>query len=76
MAKSKPVTEEFLDKKLDEKLEANNQEMKTFILESKEQIMGEIKNMREEFDTHQYSHIRINDELQKHDTRLKALEPA
>ena len=46
------------------------------VLEMKVEILGELKDMREEFDTHQFSHIRINDELQEHDGRLKKLETA
>ena len=46
------------------------------MLESEERIMGELKDMREEHDTHQYSHMRINDELQEHESRLKVLEVA
>jgi hypothetical protein len=47
--------------------------LKKDILEMKVEILGELKDMREEFDAHQFSHIRINDELQEHDTRLKSL---
>lgn len=46
------------------------------ILESEIKILGELKDMREEFSTHQFSHIRINDELQEHSERLKKLETA
>lgn len=48
--------------------------LKKDILEMKVEILGELKELREEFDAHQFSHIRINDELQEHDTRLKSLE--
>ncbi|KKT66325.1 MAG: hypothetical protein UX25_C0025G0003 [Candidatus Woesebacteria bacterium GW2011_GWC2_45_9] len=48
--------------------------LKKDILEMKVEILGELKDMREEFDAHQFSHVRINDELQEHDTRLKSLE--
>lgn len=44
------------------------------ILNSEVKILGELKDMREEFSTHQFSHMRINDELQEHDKRLKNLE--
>lgn len=50
------------------------QALKKDILEMKVEVLGELKDMREEFSTHQFSHIRINDELQEHDTRLKSLE--
>lgn len=46
------------------------------ILESEVKILGELKDMREEFDTHQFFHMRINDELQEHDGRLKNLATA
>ena len=48
--------------------------LKKDILEMKVEILGELKDMREEFDAHQFSHVRINYELQEHDTRLKSLE--
>ena len=48
--------------------------LKKDILEMKVEILGELKDMREEFDVHQFSHVRINDELQEHDQRLKTLE--
>lgn len=50
--------------------------IKSYIIESEVKIMGEIKNMREEFDVHQYSHARINDEIQDHEERIKNLETA
>lgn len=54
------------------KSDIKNLEMR--ILESKVKILGELKDMREDFATHQFSHMRINDELQEHDKRLKTLE--
>ena len=49
-------------------------EIKTEFLEIKEEIVKEIKDMREEFDVHQFSHLRINDEITEHDKRIKKLE--
>ena len=49
-------------------------DLKSKILESEVKILGELKDMREEFDVHQFSHVRINDELPEHDQRLKSLE--
>lgn len=40
------------------------------MLNWKVEIVGEIKAMREEFDTHQYSHLRINETLEDHEKRL------
>ena len=39
--------------------------IKTTILESDEKILGELQDIREEFSTHQFSHMRINDEIQE-----------
>ncbi|OGM21095.1 hypothetical protein A2714_02080 [Candidatus Woesebacteria bacterium RIFCSPHIGHO2_01_FULL_38_9] len=55
MVKSKLVTEEYLVKTLTD----FKTELKSELLEIKEEIVGEIKDMREEFDTHQYSHSGI-----------------
>ena len=61
------VTEKYLDKKLKSfKTELKTElksEIKIELYEIKDEIVGEIKAMREEFDVHQYSHVRINDEL-------------
>jgi len=32
--------------------------------------------MREEFDAHQFSHVRINDEIQDHERRISKVEKA
>jgi predicted nucleic acid-binding Zn-ribbon protein len=52
------------------------EEVKIIVLESEERIMTELKDMREEFSAHQFSHMRINDDLEEHDRRLKKLELA
>ena len=44
--------------------------LKSEMIDIKVEILGELKNMREEFSTHQFSHMRINDELEEHNQRL------
>jgi hypothetical protein len=69
VARNNYATKEDLarvEKKLDEMKEDN--------LNMKLEILTELKEMREEHDMHQYSHTRINDDLQEHDKRLKVLE--
>jgi predicted RNase H-like nuclease (RuvC/YqgF family) len=68
----KPVTEKYLD----QRLEKSNAKLKEELYEIKDEIVGEIKAMRDEFNAHQYSHARINDELQDHDKRIGKLEAA
>lgn len=60
------VTEDYLDKRL-EKLKGD-------IVDLKDEIVGEIKATREEFDVHQSSHARINDTLEDHEKRLSTIE--
>ena len=48
--------------------------LKTELLEIKEEILKELRDMREEFDVHQFSHLRINDELIEHGKRIRKLE--
>jgi hypothetical protein len=55
-------------------LKAAVKKLESKIIESEVKILSELKNIREEFDTHQFSHMRINDDLQEHDDRLKKLE--
>lgn len=64
------VTKLYLDRRLGE----FGKKFKDELYEIKDEIVGEIKAMREEFDTHQYSHTRINDDLQDHDQRMSKLE--
>ena len=61
---------------LEESLENTKKEIKTAILESEIKVLGELQDIREEFAVHQFSHARINDELQENDRRLKKLETA
>ena len=53
------------------KLEKN---LGTRILKTEVKILGELQKMREDNAAHQFSHARINDELQEHDKRLTELE--
>lgn len=72
MPKSNYVTKDDLNKSLED----FRVDFKSELYEIKDEIVGEIKAMREEFNTHQYSHRRINDEIQDHEKRLVVLETA
>lgn len=50
------------------------QEIKSDLLEIKDEIIKEIKDMREEQEVHQASHVRINDELEEHEEKIIRLE--
>ena len=60
------VTKLYLDKRLDK--------FKEELYQIKDEIIGEIKKMREEFNAHQFSHMRINDDISDHEKRLIKLE--
>ncbi|PJC76124.1 hypothetical protein CO010_03310 [Candidatus Shapirobacteria bacterium CG_4_8_14_3_um_filter_39_11] len=49
-------------------------EMKDEIVEMKDEIMGELKSQQENQKIHNYSHSRINDDLDDHETRIRKLE--
>lgn len=66
MAKNNLVTKRYLDKRLGT--------FKEELYDMKDEIVGEIKALREEFDSHQFSHTRINDELQDHEKRITKIE--
>jgi len=72
------VTKSYLDKKLQTfKVELKDElggGLKDELYQIKDEIVGEIKAMREEFDTYQYSHVRINDELQEHSKQITQLQ--
>lgn len=68
------VTTTYLDNKLKSFKGELKDEIKNELYEIKDEIVGEIKSMREEFEAHQYSHARINDELSEHDKRMINLE--
>ncbi|OGM11504.1 hypothetical protein A2Z22_00445 [Candidatus Woesebacteria bacterium RBG_16_34_12] len=57
-------------------LENKFDNLKTDMLEMKVEILGELKDMREESAAHNFSHMRINDDLQNHDEQIKKLETA
>lgn len=70
------VTEKYLDKKLKSFKTELKTELKEDLYKIKDEIVGEIKTMREESDTHQFQHVRTNEELEEHDKRISALETA
>jgi hypothetical protein len=59
------VTKTYLDKKLS-----------SFKTELKDELKSELYEIKDEFDTHQYSHVRINEEIEEHDKRITVLETA
>jgi len=63
-----------LEEQIDWKMEKRFKVFKNDILEMKDTIVKEVKDMREEFDAHQYSHLRINETLEEHERRIKVLE--
>ncbi len=76
------VTKPYIDKKFNEfKIELKTElrselgaDLKEELYQIKDEIVGEIKALREEFDAHQYSHIRINEDLIDHENRITKLE--
>lgn len=66
---------------LEQKFEAQNEwieqkfaDQKDDLLTIKDEIMKELKDMREDQETHQASHARINGELEDHEERIAKLE--
>jgi len=49
-------------------------QVKDEIVEMKDEIMGELKSQQENQEIHNYSHSRINDDLDDHETRIRKLE--
>ncbi len=49
-------------------------QLKDEIVEIKDEIMGELKSIQENQETHNFSHSRINDELIGHEDRIRKLE--
>lgn len=49
-------------------------EFKSEILDSVDAVMGEIKAVRENQEAHNFSHERIDDDLDDHETRIGKLE--
>ena len=77
------VTKDYLDKKiknfvtkdyLNERFVLFKGELKDDLYQIKDEIMGELKRNRENDETHQFSHMRINDDVQDLDKRVKNLE--
>ncbi len=60
--------------RIEEKIKASETAVVKKVKNSELKILGELQKMREEKDTHQFSHMRINDEINDHENRLKALE--
>ncbi len=75
MTKNNIATKDDI-KRLETKFSSKFNKLEEKISESELKILTELKDMREESDAHQFSHIRINDELQEHGGRLKKLETA
>lgn len=76
MPKNGNVTGAILNSELRKFEKRFEKKIKSYILDSEVRILGELKDMREEFSVHQSSHRRINDELQGHDRRIQKLETA
>lgn len=55
-------------------LKSDIKSLESKISKSEIKILSEIKDLREDFSAHQFSHMRINDDLIEHDSRLKKLE--
>ena len=49
-------------------------QVKDEIIEMKDEIMSELKSQQENQEVHTYSHSRINDDLDDHETRIRKLE--
>lgn len=77
------VTKNYLDRRLtrervflDQKLIELKDEFKNEVVGFKDEVVGEIKKLREDDAAHQYSHARINDELQLHAKQIARLQTA
>lgn len=68
------VTKQYLDKKLGKFKTELKSELSEDLYKIKDEIVGEIKAMREESDVHQYSHTRINEELEDHEKRITQIQ--
>lgn len=72
------VTKTYLDRRLiifGRQLKNElKQELREDLYTIKDEIVGEIKAMREEFDFHHVSHERKDEELHEHDQRIAKLE--
>ncbi len=70
MTKSNYVTKNDLETSIG----GAKKEIKTAILVSEEKVLGELQDMREELSVHQFSHARINDEIQELQKKIKPAE--
>ena len=59
---------------LEERLDNKLVNFKSEILNSVDQVMGELKAIRENQEVHDFAHSRINDELSDHEVRIRKLE--
>lgn len=79
-AKNNFVTKQYLDKKLGKfKTELKSElrsELSEDLYKIKDEIVGAMKAMHEESDVHQYSHVRINEELEDHEKRITQIQAA
>ncbi len=66
MVKDDYVTKNYLDEKFES--------FKSELYDIKDEIITELKKNRENDDTHQFSHMRVNDDLQDLDKRVTKLE--
>lgn len=83
MSKSKNnlVTKSYLDRRLNQfgnKLKTElkgelRKELSEDLYQIKDEIVGEIRDMREEFDVHRFSYERIDDTLEEHNQRIAKL---
>ena len=71
---SKPVTDKYLSQKLKESFKEFGDKLKEDLYQIKDEIMSELKKNRENDEAHQFSHMRINDDIQDLDKRVKTLE--
>jgi len=84
-AKNGAITKKYLDNRLNsfrkeikremkDEMDAFKDDVKTELTNIKVEIIGEIRDMREEFDAHRFSHVRIDEELEDHAKRIATLE--
>lgn len=69
-----PVTHLELKQELKKFKKEFKEEIKSELYEIKDEIVGEIRAMREEFEMHMATHSRINDTLDDHEERLTLIE--
>ena len=62
--------------KLENRLNKRIKSLDTRIINTEVNILGELQKMREDDAAHQFSHMRINDDIQELQTKVKKLETA